>query len=809
METRTTGKSRRRPLCKRWAHRLLDKAAARARVMIWPVCLVIILSTAAQAAESLTYLETAGRYADLRNEIEAKLNTGARANSTQLSYLCIAYGKLKQYEKLFDCTNRLEQAANGGQYQFELDQRVMFIAASDARPLPETLRARAFFELAEYRKAVSAGEKVLEILSRIPESGGTSLYPTVRYRISALEILALSAMRLGDTEKAKRLAQQIEDVSRPFIGGRMWGWIKNNALAQVYMALGNYAEALKYIPGNSSGMKVVVSFVNGLGPYAYRGDSSTTVIEMPRIIMRGKALAETGDKAEAKAAFDELLSSPRIKDMGDIYWVALFERGRIAEADRELDRAAAYYRQAVDIVELQRSSINTEASKIGFVGDKQGLYARLVGILVAQGKAAAAFEYVERSKSRALVDMLSAKKSFAIEGMTPENSRQLLRQLDAVDLSAPVADGPAEPGAAGIRSLMVVRRELGVATPEFSSLVTVSSVPLEELKSLLGEDEQLVEYYYQGNDLYAFVLGRSGLQALKLDGTGLTDQVGRFRNAIEQRSASLWQAPARALYERLWKPLEGALTARNIVVVAHGVLHYLPFAALQDAGGRFLIDRHGPHFLPSAGVLKFLRPSLKERRGPVLVLGNPDLGDAKLDLKFAQVEAQAVADMFPDSHLLVRKDASKANFIKTMGSFSRIHFATHGKFNTDAPLDSGLYLAKGSGDDGVLTVGELYSLNMNADLVTLSACETGLGKIGNGDDVVGLTRGFLYAGSRSIVASLWSVDDQATSELMLAFYKNMGSMNKGEALRQAQIKTREQFPGLFYWAAFQLTGRAE
>jgi len=124
-------------------------------------------------------------------------------------------------------------------------------------------------------------------------------------------------------------------------------------------------------------------------------------------------------------------------------------------------------------------------------------------------------------------------------------------------------------------------------------------------------------------------------------------------------------------------------------------------------------------------------------------------------------------------------------------------------------LSSGLYLAKDAKNDGVLTVGELYSMNLDADLVTLSACETGLGKVANGDDVVGLTRGFLYAGSRSIVASLWSVDDQATATLMKAFYENLSNQNKQEALRLAQLKTRKTFPHPFYWAAFQLTGRAD
>ena len=118
----------------------------------------------------------------------------------------------------------------------------------------------------------------------------------------------------------------------------------------------------------------------------------------------------------------------------------------------------------------------------------------------------------------------------------------------------------------------------------------------------------------------------------------------------------------------------------------------------------------------------------------------------------------------------------------TARGFKYLHIASHGTFNADSPLTSALLLAKDSTNDGTLTVGELYSMRLNADLVTLSACETGLGKIANGDDVVGLTRGFLYAGSRSIVASLWKVDDEATAYLMTRFYSALKSTSKREAL---------------------------
>ena len=769
----------------------------------------LIPAASAESEASLTYMETAGRYADLEQEAEKRISNGDKVNSTLLGYLCISYGKLKQYEKLFDCTAKLDTSIQRGDTAMDLDQHVMFISSSDVRPLPDLLRAQAYFELGDYQRATSSGKQVLETLKRIPETGGTSLYPTVRFQMLALEILGISAARVGDEKLAMSYARQLEDTSTPFIGGRMWGWIQNNSLAQLYMSLGQYKEALRHIPDTSSGMQIIVSFVNGLGPYAYLGDSTTTILELPRRAMRGIALEKTGHISGAKSMFDQILSSPRIKDVGDIYWVVLFERGYIAEEEKDSAKATELYAKAVDVIEQQRSSISTEASKIGFVGDKQAVYARLISVLVEQGKAAEAFDYVERSKSRALVDMLASKKDFATPGEDPEKVKQVLAQLDAADLAAQAQTGTARNGEnSGVRNLTLARQEIRTTAPELSALVTVSSVPSKELGDLVGANEALVEYYYQGNDLYAFVLDRQQLQVVKLDGTGLVEQVQAFRKTVEDPANSSWQAASQALYQRLWQPLQGMLNASELIIVPHGVLHYLPFEALQAPDGHLLIERYGMRMLPSASLLKFLPPALPKTAAPLLVLGNPDLGDSRLDLQFAEAEARTVAGMVHGSRLLVRKEASETNFKNAGGVFTRIHFATHGKFQADQPLDSGLYLTKDAANDGVLTVGELYSMHLDADLVTLSACETGLGKVANGDDVVGLTRGFLYAGSRSIVASLWSVDDKATSELMESFYANLSRMNKEDALRQAQLKTRQSFPHPFYWAAFQLTGRA-
>ena len=353
-----------------------------------------------------------------------------------------------------------------------------------------------------------------------------------------------------------------------------------------------------------------------------------------------------------------------------------------------------------------------------------------------------------------------------------------------------------------------VKAKLRTVAPELASLVTVSQVTTGDIQSLLQREETLIEFYYQGDDLYAFALSKDAVKAVKLNGANLLAEIGQFRTGLEDRRTRRYAEFSQKLYDRLIKPIEPLVTTRQLLIVPHGVLHYLPFSALQS-GTENLVDRYSIRHLPSASVMQFLKDRQTQKSQAVLAFGNPDLGKPEYDLKFAQEEAVAIAKGFPQAKVLVRKEATKTA-LKNLGpQFSYLHFATHGKFDPDAPLNSGLLLASDAQSNGFLSLGELYSLRLNADLVTLSACETGLGKISNGDDVVGLARGFLYAGSNAIVASLWEVDDAATSFLMTEFYANLKKTNKREALRQAQLAAKIKYDHPFYWAAFQLTGKSE
>jgi CHAT domain-containing protein len=437
------------------------------------------------------------------------------------------------------------------------------------------------------------------------------------------------------------------------------------------------------------------------------------------------------------------------------------------------------------------------------------VYQLLVEQLLATGQDGAAFEYVERSKARALVDLLAAHRTVKLAARNAEAGDTLLqlKQAEAEAVALPAPEQQAG-GSHGRGRLLQLQQRLQHEQPELAALVTVSSTPAKAIQGLLQPGEELLEYYYSDQDLVAFVLTGSAVKAVKLQRAGLEQSVRDFRAALAESGSALYLKQARALYERLFQPLAQLLPGRQLIIVPHGILHYLPFAALHS-GQSFVLDQYSVLVEPSAGVLDLLKERRAKPIASALVLGNPDLGNPEYDLQYAQQEATAIAKLLPGAKVLLRGQAT-GSFVKSQGArFSLLHFATHGMFDPKAPLDSALLLAPEPGSDGRLTVGDLYSLRLDAALVTLSACETALGSVSNGDDVVGFTRGFLYAGSRSIVSSLWSVDDQATAALMRAFYRNLASMNKREALRQAQLGTRKAFAHPYYWAAFQLTGRAD
>ncbi len=255
----------------------------------------------------------------------------------------------------------------------------------------------------------------------------------------------------------------------------------------------------------------------------------------------------------------------------------------------------------------------------------------------------------------------------------------------------------------------------------------------------------------------------------------------------------------------LIEPLESKLNTDFLGIIPHGILHYLPFAALTD-GKRYLCDDYAIFNLPSASILQFLPNKRKGYNGKMLAIANSQV-DGYPFLEFADEEVIEIAQLFNEKPL-IGKDATESFFTKQSENFNLIHISSHGELNSKNPLFSNIILKPNNGSDGLLEVHEVYELDLKqAFLVTLSACQTNLGAQSLGDDVIGLNRAFIYAGTPTLIASLWKVNDGSTKELMKSFYTNLQQgMGKADALREAQKNIRTEYPHPYYWAPFVLTG---
>jgi len=493
--------------------------------------------------------------------------------------------------------------------------------------------------------------------------------------------------------------------------------------------------------------------------------------------------------------------------------------GGLARAYAELgrtDEALAASREAVRHVEDIRADLGDSDLRSGYFEGKQGIYQQAVFLALQAQHPDEAFGLAERSRSRTFLDLLGSSTTLSkgrTRALVDEEVRLRARLSEA---QAQAQEGPESPESDRSRAeiealdrdyrafLARVRKE----SLEQASLMVVEPVTLSEIQGLLPPEVTLLEYLVGDGGVVVWVVERERSTVVMLPGDrqSLITQVRKFRTAItKQAPIGDVQSQARALYRRLLEPARQEIRGTRVVIVPHGVLHYLPFGALRSANGRWLVQDLAVSTLPSASVLRYLADKGTGASSQALVVGNPDLG-AELALPWAEREARMVGQREPGSTVLVRGEATEAQVKKLLGGAGVVHLATHGELSEDDPLSSAMLLVPGAGEDGRLEVREVFGLDLHARLVVLSACETGLGKLSRGDELVGLQRAFLYAGTPAVVTTLWKVDDRATFELVRSFYGRLESAGPVEALRQAQLETMRAFPHPYAWAAFGLTG---
>jgi CHAT domain-containing protein len=248
----------------------------------------------------------------------------------------------------------------------------------------------------------------------------------------------------------------------------------------------------------------------------------------------------------------------------------------------------------------------------------------------------------------------------------------------------------------------------------------------------------------------------------------------------------------------LLEPMAEQLDGRSLVIVPHGNLHDVPFAALR-LRGRYLVELSACSSAPSGLVYSLLRARRSRASGPPLVVG---VGDDSIPR--VRQEAREIAALFPGSRLLLGRQAGREAFAREAAGRRLVHIATHGLFRPAQPTLSALMMA-----DGWLTLHDVFSLKLNAELVTLAACHSARSHVGAGDELMGLARGFLHAGAASVLVGQWAVDDASARRLMTSFYRaHAAGSSKTEALRRAMLEEMSRRPHPYYWAPFGIVGGA-
>jgi CHAT domain-containing protein len=443
---------------------------------------------------------------------------------------------------------------------------------------------------------------------------------------------------------------------------------------------------------------------------------------------------------------------------------------------------------------------------------------------------AEAFDYVERAKSRALVDLLARNLSGRVQPHD-EAGQKLVSDLKRLReelnwyynrLHDHNPDAPQRSPAVMARAWHEINHlerqanelmhQMRVRYTHYLSLRLVQSSSLQAIRACLPPDGLLVEYYIARDAVLAFTLSQDSLGVYRnlmsraqieqwLD--AFQFQIHKFRYGRDYvgRHQSTLRAGVdrslKALYEGLVAPLAHELgEGRPLVFIPHGLLHYIPFHALYD-GERYLVETHLVYSAPSASVLKLCCERNTNDGGPALLLGVTDPS-----IPHVIEEVNGISYLLGQVSLYTGAQATLERLQTDAGRSKLIHIASHGLFRADNPLFSALRLA-----DGWLNVNDIYDLKLKARLVTLSGCETGMGLVAEGDELIGLSRAFFYAGAPSLVVSLWAVSDESTALLMKQFYEALQSgYCVAESLRCAQLGLMDRSPHPYYWASFNVTG---
>lgn len=626
----------------------------------------------------------------------------------------------------------------------------------------------------------------------------------------AIAAHARAAMQLGNFPEAHQL----------LLAGRRLYAAEGNEVGEAMVALRQ--AQLDYHQKNYAAAGLTVA--EAIPPLARSGS-------LRKLLLARWLLGETeraqGNASQAQAILEETLALAEQNEQPQVAESCCTSLGLLASMSGEPEVAERFFVRAVGITEELRAPLPSEEFRAAFFADKLIPYQELVRLCLdsSDDRTAEALSYLERSRSRALLDTLGEQSNLP---STPRDDfettllaqlaelRQelnyLYKEMDSAALRRP-GEVP-ETSRPAIRereakTLQIMRQLQQRSDKIFPRIEALNAA---ELQRDIGSDTTLLEFTAIDDEIIAFVVTGETIECVRGLGneSGLAAEVSQLRfqiDALRHGSETMrrhlpeltlrTQRHLESLYDSLLRPIETKLTKRRLVIVPHRSLHYLPFQALHD-GARYLVERFEISYSPSALVLQqCLRRGNSEYDSALL------LGVADEHIPAVADEISSLAKLFSEAVVLLNTEATVAALRTRSRSARIIHLACHGEFRHDNPLFSSLKLG-----DGRLTVKEAYDLRLANSLVTLSACETGVSALAPGDELLGLSRGFFAAGAASIVISLWTVDDDATASLMIDFYQELiRGRPPAAALRSAQLRLLRIKPHPFFWSPFILTGR--
>jgi CHAT domain-containing protein len=694
--------------------------------------------------------------------------------------------------------------------------------------------ARQYKALSENQLLMGEYEKALRYVIRSKNKADSS-------GIKPQQVWALVGMGdvyrlMGDEEKASEIYYQAIELTDD-------GLESNRAMkASVDWRLGNVIEAKEYFGSQESRLALALTLLR-IGDIYLRQEQTDSALNNFReaYIAFEKAASKEGmvraglsmtrtflDAGQNQNAAETLDEAAKGNKNPDLNWIIYYLQGRYYENTGEKDRAVEAYQKSVEEIENFRSRFSTDELKSSYMNNKMEVYDRLIRLLMEQGEKLNALRYAERGKARAFLDLLGNKKV----GLKKEKPSPLIEREQALSSQIvllkkqynqslfddeSVGENRASRAVIGEELTRAQEQytqlllEIKLNDPAYHSLISVEPANIETIQELIDNSEVLLEYWTGSANTTLWLIRKKDIQAIILPKTAMEvyKYVENYREAIQSMSVASATMAKRG-YDWLLKPVAPLIKKNEVIgIIPHGALHLLPFQALMNEEGRYLAETNILFYAPSASVYyeNKKKSPVKGENMLAMALGKMNIGTFS-GLPGTQKEVDEISKIWPGIKLVTEKESTEGLLKASAAGYQYLHLATHGYFNEDQPTYSFLLFAASEADDGQLTVNEVFGLSLNTRIVTMSACQTGLGKVNAGDELVGLSRAFIYAGSRSVLASLWSVADEPTAVLMTNFYTYLRTYNQQEALTLAERDVMKRWPEPYYWAPFQIIGNA-